>query len=524
MNDKDIEYIDFPLIKENRLEKRLYQETILYTTVSNNTLVVLPTGMGKTVSALLLAAHRLNNYDGKVLFLAPTRPLVQQHKKFFEKFINIGSEKMVLVTGKIKPEDREAVYEEAVCIFATPQVIKNDIENDSLGLEDLVLIIFDECHRGVGDYAYPFIAEKYVTYAQNPRILGLTASPGGDKDKIKEVMENLYLEEVEVRTEEDEDVKQYTMDVKNDWRLVELPDEFKKAKKLLEEALERRRKQLKRMGHIRRKNIYKKDLLKLQRELSDKINSEEADGMTYAAASKVAEALKIEHGISLLETQGNKALYEYLKQVREEAEAGKTRASKTVMKDGRVNVVFNKSEEMLQKNITHPKLDVLKEVVREQIKQKQDSKIMVFSNYRLQGEIIYDMLDVIDECDPVKFVGQAGDGGLSQDEQIDILEKFEEGGYNVLISTSVGEEGLDVPAVDLVIFYEPIPSEIRTIQRRGRTGRQTEGKVVILVTKDTRDEAYYWSSKHKERKMKNTLKDMKNELEKDSFQTSLDKF
>ena len=46
-----------------------------------------------------------------------------------------------------------------------------------------------------------------------------------------------------------------------------------------------------------------------------------------------------------------------------------------------------------------------------------------------------------------------------------------------LVATSIAEEGLDIPEVDLVVFYEPIPSEIRYIQRRGRTGRKTAGNV-----------------------------------------------
>ena len=77
--------------------------------------------------------------------------------------------------------------------------------------------------------------------------------------------------------------------------------------------------------------------------------------------------------------------------------------------------------------------------------------------------------------------------------------------YQVLISTSVAEEGIDIPSVDQVILYEPVPSEIRMIQRRGRTGRKTEGQMTVLITKGTRDEAYYYSSIHKERKMKNQL-------------------
>ena len=68
-------------------------------------------------------------------------------------------------------------------------------------------------------------------------------------------------------------------------------------------------------------------------------------------------------------------------------------------------------------------------------------------------------------------------------------------------------EGIDIPAVDLVILYEPVPSEVRMIQRRGRTGRKRSGRVKVLITNGTRDEGYYWASVNKERRMKHQLID-----------------
>jgi len=123
---------------------------------------------------------------------------------------------------------------------------------------------------------------------------------------------------------------------------------------------------------------------------------------------------------------------------------------------------------------------------------------------------------------PVRFVGQAkrgADKGLSQREQRALLDAFRSGMYNVLVATSVAEEGLDIPSVDLVVFYEPVPSEIRWIQRRGRTGRFGRGRVVILVAKGTRDQAYYWSARIKERKMLEEMKRLRKALS--TGQTSL---
>ena len=81
-----------------------------------------------------------------------------------------------------------------------------------------------------------------------------------------------------------------------------------------------------------------------------------------------------------------------------------------------------------------------------------------------------------------------------------------------MVATSIAEEGLDIPQVDLVVFYEPIPSEIRYIQRRGRTGRKSAGTVVILATKNTIDERYLYSSKRRIEKMKQILSSISSSL------------
>ena len=94
---------------------------------------------------------------------------------------------------------------------------------------------------------------------------------------------------------------------------------------------------------------------------------------------------------------------------------------------------------------------------------------------------------------------------MDQKTQTDVLEKFTEGEFNVLVSSSIGEEGLHVPDVDLVVFYEAVPSEIRAIQRKGRTGRTMRGKVIVLLAEGTVDEAYFYSSLRREKFMKSMV-------------------
>ncbi len=183
-----------------------------------------------------------------------------------------------------------------------------------------------------------------------------------------------------------------------------------------------------------------------------------------------------------------------------------SKASKRLAEDLYIRQVAHRVKDC---DLEHPKLDYVKRIVVEELEYKPDSRVIVFANYRDTAEMITKALAEEEGIRPVRFVGQASkykDKGLTQKQQVEIIEQFKAGDYNVLVATSVAEEGLDIPSTDLVLFYEPIPSEIRSIQRKGRTGRKHEGRVVVLVTKGTRDEAYYWSSLSREKKMQSNMK------------------
>jgi superfamily II DNA/RNA helicase len=114
-----------------------------------------------------------------------------------------------------------------------------------------------------------------------------------------------------------------------------------------------------------------------------------------------------------------------------------------------------------------------------------------------------------------RFVGQASkvrDKGLTQDKQASLIEDLRKGYINTLCCTSIAEEGLDIPEVDLVIFYEPIPSEIRHIQRRGRTGRKAPGRVIILATEGTIDMVYLYASERRIERMKSIISSLNQRL------------
>jgi Fanconi anemia group M protein len=510
-------YIEKPLIWPNRIEARQYQKVIAEKAIHKNTLVVLPTALGKTIISTIVAAHFLYNYKNtRILVMAPTRPLVMQHKDSFMNFLTLRDKDAIALTGKIPSIYRKKIWEgDAKVIFATPQVVKNDLENNILTLKDFNLLVFDECHRARKDYAYTLVAKKYVEQSSWPTILGMTASPGAEKKRIEEICKALYIEQVEHRSEEDEDVSPYINPVKVDWKYIDLPDEFKKASKIIREMLSEKNKWLVKMGFIYKRPDYisRRELLEIGEKLRHqlKIVPNEKKGPIYSAIVVQSAALTLSHSLELLETQGIVTAKLFLDRI--ESESEKKKSYKSIIKDDR----YGKLVELLNEKETldHPKIEILIQEVENQLK-KKDSKIIVFTQYRDTASYLVDRLKSITNASVERFVGQAnkaGDRGLRQKEQAKLIEDFREGDTNVLVATCIAEEGLDIPSVDLVIFYDPIPSEIRYIQRKGRTGRKVAGKALILATKDTYDMVYLYASKRKVGKMKNIVGSLNQELD-----------
>ncbi len=495
---------------------RLYQETIFSTCALKNTLVVLPTGLGKTNIFLMVAAQRLRQHPGsKILFIGPTRPLIHQYYDVFKENFDILEEKMAIFTGNISPKKRSESWQEANIIFSTPQGLENDIISSRIDLKDVSLLGVDEAHRAVGDYSYVWIAKMYSRTARYPRILALTASPGGDQEKIKEVCENLHIEDIEIRTYDDEDVKPYVQEIDISYREVDLPKRFLDCKLYLEAALKDKLSLIKENGFINSvQNVSKRELLGVQGQLVGEMNQGNKDFPILRSLSLVAEAMKIYHAIELLESQGVKSLYSYMDRVMKEARSTKVKAVQNLACDGNWKSAYILVESLIEDGIEHPKFAELKNLTLSLLRQNPKAKLIVFTQYRDTAKQVSDALSEVEGIIPQVFVGQqkkAGTG-LSQKKQIEMLDDFREGKFNTIVMTSVGEEGLDIPKVDQVIFFEPVPSVIRHVQRRGRTGRQEKGAVYVLIAKNTRDVTYRWSAKHKEKRMYSALKDLKKNM------------
>ena len=510
------------MLPENTLQPRAYQQNIAEVASRTNTLVVLPTGLGKTMVAMLVARARLERFPkGKVVMLAPTKPLALQHYETFKRMMGLGENEVAVMTGETHPEERSYLWRRSRYVFATPQTVRNDLRAGRVEFNETVLLVFDEAHRSVKDYSYTQLADVYKEQAWNPLIMGLTASPGGSREKVDEIVRNLYIEKVEARSEDDEDVKPYVEQTKLEGIRVALPEEYSPPLRALREIYGEKVDRLVEAGFLPRTRVTKTMLLGARGTILSRLDAAGKDdaGRGYLFGSLVSQAqgIMILHAVELLETQGAAVLEKYLVRFREKPEQG--RSAQALLRDKRWLLIEEEVKKL--RGVANPKLEKLAQIVGDQLSSKADSKVIVFTQYRDTIETITERLAAIG-ISSMRFVGQANkvdSEGMDQQKQTATLEQFREGDFTVLVSSSIGEEGLHVPDVDLVVFYEAVPSEIRSIQRKGRTGRTRPGRVIILIAEGTVDEAYYYSSMKRERFMKSLVSSGQDKKPEDSRKT-----
>ena len=493
-------------IKENAISERLYQRRIADVASTVSTLVVLPTGLGKTVVALLVIDRVLQSASSKVLFMAPTKPLVEQHYAFLCERLTIDPNAISQMTGEMSPDRRPGLWSRSRIVVSTPQVVENDAASGLCDLSTFDMLVFDECHRAKGDYSYVHISSLYSSARENGIVLGMTASPGGDVGSVEEICRTLNLKHIEVRSEDDPDVEPYVQQTAVKWVPVTLSPELSNISRELRTMLSERVEKLRQLHLIPEDSQGStKDLLAAGRELSSRLSTGMKHRMLFDSMRIQSEAVKLSHGVDMAETQTVFALRKYLQKLQGEAEGKSSKASRFIVADER----FQRVVHMLASVTTeHPKISKLIQIIDEQFRNNPSSRIMVFTQFRDTAELVQRTLSGLDGVRPVKLIGQSArrdERGLKQKEQIDVISRFSSGESNVLISTSVGEEGLDITSTDMVVFYETVPSEIRSIQRRGRTGRLSSGKVFVLITTGTKDEGFYYSSRRKENAMKAAL-------------------
>ena len=494
------------MYKIEKFIPREYQNNIHNSIEGKNTLVCLPTGTGKTKLAIMSLIERLNDFpESKVVIISPTKPLSSQIAKEIKESTNIPQNEIILLTGTIKPSERTKLFNDSKVIVATPQTIQFDLEKKRISVKDISLLVVDECHRSKENFANTVVAKEYVAKAKNPLILALTASPGATKEKVSQVCSNLFIKNIELRTEEDEDLSEHIQEKESLNIKVKLPVKFQKIQNYLKAHYRSKAIGLKKYGISKPpSSINKTDLLMYQRGFQARIKN--GDYFAYSGVSEVAEMIKAGHALGLIETQTPNALNEYFEKLRGES----SKASKNLVKNKLIGKCMELTKELIASNEKHPKFNKLVEILEEEYKTNPEIKTIIFANYRSTVNEIKNALSSIKNIHPAVLVGQKN--GVTQKDQLATLEKFNNNEFNALVCTSIGEEGISIGSLDVAIFYDHTASEIRKIQRSGRVARIKPGKIINLIAEKTLDEAMLWTAKRKEVKMHNLLGYMKRDL------------
>ncbi len=499
------EFVEKKYVKKNSIEKRDYQVNLANQAIKENCIVVLPTGLGKTAVALHVIAEYLSTGTGGILFLAPTRVLVNQHYEFLKS--NMTLDDISLVTGEDPIPKRTHLWDNSI-VCATPEIARNDLIRGIVTPEQFTLVIFDEVHRAIGDYAYSGIAKRFEN--STARLIGMTATLPSEKEKATEILTKLRISSVAERTENSSDVKPYTQETNTEWVNVELPPELKAIQKLLKLALDER-------YDVLRKNGIK---LAEQQSLSALLRIRQfVLNQNRRSAKPLFTAIRIHYALNILEAHGVTPFLKFC----ERAKAKKGVGVKDLFEiDSNFTRAIRLGKEAQSRGIEHSKIPKLKEII-----ESVPGKALIFTSYRDSVDLIYNKLTELGISAGI-LIGKAGDAGLKQKKQIETVQNFRDGLFRVLVATRVGEEGLDIAEVNQVIFYDNVPSSVRFIQRRGRTGRKDTGKLVVLIAKNTIDETYYWIGKRKMTAAKSMGKKMTQVLEKNqeikSKKSGLDAF
>ena len=473
-------------LAEGQVEARAYQLEAVDEALSGSSLLVLPTAAGKTAVAWLTIAEMLRRTEGWALMLAPTVALVKQHMDDLERVFAGSGIKPLSMSGAVSVEKRQPLWGSSRLIVSTPQVVRNDVNRGVLDLRDCCILVVDEAHHTTGERGEAQVADLYLSLASKPLILGMTASPGSNFDKVDEICRRLEVERIHIRSSTEPMLSEHLASLDIEELRVRVPDEIRELAEPFvrwQEGIVDRERRLGR--YVMSGAVTHSGLANAMDRSKMAVNRGEANA--YSSMSQIGLAMSLHHLINHLLCQGTAASKEFLDRKETGGDSGK-KNTRNLLRDPRIQSLRKSLEEMSE---SHTKVSAIRRLVRERLRRDPESRIIVFATYRDTVGALENVLEGLKGVKPIQFIGQSKRGsgkGLTPKQQVERIEKFRNGEGNVLIATSVGEEGLDIPSADLVIFYEPVSSEIRNIQRRGRTGRHRDGDVVVLIAEETRDE------------------------------------
>jgi ATP-dependent DNA helicase MPH1 len=497
---------------------RDYQFSIVKNSLFNNTLVALPTGLGKTFIA---ATVMLNFYrwtkSAKIVFVAPTKPLVAQQVDACYSIAGISRSDTTLLTGNVPPALRVDEWEQRRVFFMTPQTLLNDLSHGYADPKSIVLLVVDEAHRAVGEYAYAKVAKLIRRFSNSIRVLALTATPGSKIETVQEVIDNLGISHCEIRTEESIDIRQYVHQRNIEQIILDPSEEMERISELFTKALQPL------VDKLSSQNIYygrnpmaltAYGLLQAQKEWFATRGKSANQGVQFMMRAIFSVLTSIAHSIKLLNFHGIKPFYDNLVDLRSDQEDKGQKGSKykrQLIQDPSFIEMMDIISKWLRLDnfVGHPKMTALADCILNHFMDNgEGTRVIVFSEYRDSAEEIVRMLNKHRPMIKASiFVGQADSKraeGMKQAQQIQTIDKFRSGDFNVLVATSIGEEGLDIGQVDLIVCYDSSASPIRMLQRMGRTGRKRAGNIVLLLMRG-KEEDQFAKSKDSYEKMQKLI-------------------
>lgn len=494
---------------------RDYQYNIVSRGLYHNLLVALPTGLGKTFIAATIMLNWFRwTADAQIVFVAPTKPLVSQQVEACFNIAGIPRSATTMLTGGTAPGIRAEEWQSKRVFFMTPQTIINDLKSGICDPKKIVLLVVDEAHRATGNYAYVEVVRFLRRFNTSFRVLALTATPGASVEAVQDVIDGLGISRVEIRTEESLDIRQYVHSRKIETALFDNSAEMSMVMDLFSKALQPLLSKLNGMNAYWSKDPmaltpYGCTKARQQWMMSDggKKASFGIKGMVNTIFSILAG---LSHATELLKYHGIGPFFHKVLEFRSSVSSGE-KGSK-YRKEINESEPFQKMMTRLQgwinnpEFVGHPKLEYLRSVVLNHFLDAGEgrgntngappssTRIMIFAHYRDSAEEVARVLKRNEPMiRPHVFVGQAnskGSDGMDQKKQLEIIQQFKNGIYNTLVATSIGEEGLDIGEVDLIVCYDASASPIRMLQRMGRTGRKRAGNIVVTLMKGKEEKAF----------------------------------
>ncbi|XP_050988741.1 Fanconi anemia group M protein isoform X2 [Labeo rohita] len=504
---------------------RDYQLRISEAALLRNTLVCLPTGLGKTFIASVLMYNYYRWFPaGKIVFMAPTKPLVAQQIQACYGVMGIPQEHMAELTGSTAAQQRRELWRSKRVFFLTPQVMVNDLTRNTCPAAHVKCVVIDEAHKATGNHAYCQVIRELSNQTQQFRVLALSATPGGDVKAVQQVISNLLISHIELRSEDSPDVQTHVHQRSLEKIVVPPGETLTQYQTRYLQVLEKFTSRLTQMRLLNQRDLrsFTKYQIILAREQFRRNPPPHIQGPQQGAIEgDFAICISLYHGYELLQQMGVRSLFLFIQNIF----SGPKESSRMRNELQRSPVFMDLYREMESMFATasrgpgepyvysHPKLQKLDEVVLQHFQtwsESSDSKasaevstrVMIFSSFR---ESVQEIAEMLNRHQPLvrvmTFMGQASAGkgvrGFTQKEQLEVVRRFRDGGFNTLVSTCVGEEGLDIGEVDLIVCFDAQKSPIRLVQRMGRTGRRRQGRIVVILAEGREERTYNQSQSNR---------------------------